>query len=164
MRRAAVAFGAVLLVALPAAAAPIAGVWTLAVSGLMLVCLAAVFLTRRQRLIARLAAGCALAGTLIGSGSAVQAFLAVGADPAYSGRRPMGALALLFALLAGAGGLATRWPAWLRVIVMVGSALLGVVAINLFDINTFYVLAVPFWLLSAALVLVGAPPAEGRAP
>jgi hypothetical protein len=55
--------------------------------------------------------------------------------------------------VAGAGGLlAVRRPAT-GAAVMVVTGLLGAVAINLFYINTYYVLAVPLWLIAAVTAL-----------
>jgi hypothetical protein len=72
----------------------------------------------------------------------------------------LGYAALALSVVAGAGGLlAVRRPA-AGAAVMVATGLLGAVAINLFYINTYYVLAVPLWLVAAAAALASAPARE----
>jgi hypothetical protein len=101
-----------------------------------------------------LALSCALLGSAIGVASAIQAFAAVGANADYRARLPFGAAALMLALAAGGAGVAAgRYPAR-GAALMVLAGLAGVVAINLYDINTAYDFAVPFWLLGALLSLV----------
>lgn len=98
----------------------------------------------------------ALLGSAIGVLSAIQALLAVGGAPTYSARLWAGWAALILAALTGAGGLvALRRPGLASGLIAV-AGLLGAVAINLFYINTFYVLAVPFWLVAAMLGLLAA--------
>jgi hypothetical protein len=92
------------------------------------------WLARRRR---RGTAAVALAGTAIGVLSAAQALARN--DPSEP-RWFLGVAALLLALVAGANrGKATT----------VTAALLGAVAINLLDINTFYLAAVPCWFVAA---------------
>ncbi len=103
--------------------------------------------TRRGR-IAQLAGVC---GGLVGAGSTLAAFGAVGDQPAYAARATFGWLALALALGALVGGLlVSSRPVTARVLLL-GGSLLGFIAINLFYINTFYVLAVPLCWFSAAL-------------
>jgi len=90
-------------------------------------------------------------------GSAISAFVAVGADPAYSVRLWAGWLALLMAVLASVAALfMTTRPAAAGLTMLIGG-FAGFVCINLFYINTFYGLAVPLWIVSAALALISAP-------
>lgn len=96
----------------------------------------------------------ALLGGIIGVSSAVQALLAVGTQPVYQERVAFGWAALVLALLAtGAVGLARHRPGVAGAI-MVVDGLLGLGAILLFYINTWYALAVPCWLLAAALIIM----------
>jgi drug/metabolite transporter (DMT)-like permease len=107
-------------------------------------------------------AALAVLGSLIGGGSAVQALVVVGRDPAYQSRLSAGLAALLAALLAAAAALLFgRRPGRTGLLILL-SGIVGVVAISLFYINTFYVLAAPFWLASAMLSL--ADWAFNRAP
>ncbi len=95
-------------------------------------------------------------GGIIGLVSAISAFVAVGADPAYSVRLWAGWLALLLAVLAGVAALfMTTRPAAAGLTMLIGG-FAGFVCINLFYINTFYGLAVPLWIVAAALALISA--------
>jgi hypothetical protein len=92
-------------------------------------------------------------GSLLGVASAIQALLVVGRDPAYQGRLPAGLAALFAALLATAAALVFgKRPGRAGVLILL-SAVVGVLAINLFYINTFYVVAAPIWLAGAILSL-----------
>ncbi len=95
-------------------------------------------------------------GGIIGLVSAISAFVAVGADPAYSARLWAGWLALLLAVLAGGAAVfITTRPATVGLMMSIGG-FAGFVCINFFYINTFYGLAAPFWIVSAALALISA--------
>jgi len=88
--------------------------------------------------------------------SSISAFVAVGADPAYSTRLWAGWLALLLAALAGVAALfMTVRPIAASLTMLIGG-LVGLVCINLFYINTFYGLAVPLWIIATALALSSA--------
>jgi hypothetical protein len=94
-------------------------------------------------------------GGLMGVGSATHALLVVGADPIYSQRVSLGWLAL--ALAGAAGGVGLLVPTH-RVIMALGiliNAVLGTAAMYAFWINTFYILAVPFWLAEALGLAIG---------
>ncbi len=95
-------------------------------------------------------------GGIIGLGSAISAFVMVGADPAYSARLWLGWLALLLAVVSGGAALLiyTRPVAASLTMLIAGCA--GFVCINFFYINTFYGLAVPLWIIGAALALIRA--------
>src|SRR5690349_5508280 len=87
----------------------------------------------------------AILGGVIGVSSAIQALLTVGNQPVYQERVAFGWAALILALLAtGAVGLARTRPG-VAVAIMVVDGLLGLGAILLFYINTWYALAVPCW-------------------
>jgi hypothetical protein len=95
-------------------------------------------------------------GGIIGLVSAISAFVAVGADPAYSARIWAGWLALVLAALAGVAAIfITRRP-FAAILTMLISGVLGFLSINLFYINTFYVLAIVPWLIAAALAVLTA--------
>jgi hypothetical protein len=54
-------------------------------------------------------------------------------------------------VLGSVGGILTLRRRYLGALVIVLAAIVGGVAINLFSINTFDVLAVPLWLIAAIL-------------
>ncbi len=86
---------------------------------------------------------CALLGSLLGVGNAALALVVVGSNLAYQNRLSAGLVALLAAVLTGVGGLvAGTHPARGAGIILLNGAM-GAVAINLFYINTFSLLAVP---------------------
>ena len=96
----------------------------------------------------------AILGGVIGVSSAGQALLAVGNQPVYQDRVAFGWAALVLALFAtGAIGLARTRPG-VAAVIMIVDGLLGLGAILLFYINTWYALAVPCWLLAAALIFM----------
>jgi hypothetical protein len=97
-----------------------------------------------------------IAGGIIGLVSAISAFGAVGADPEYSTRLWAGWLALLLAVVAGVAGLfLSRRPAMASLTMLI-AGFAGFACINLFYINTMFVLAVPLWIAAAVLALVSA--------
>ena len=98
----------------------------------------------------------ALLGGLIGVANAIWALVAVGGEPAYAGRVLFGWAALLLALLAGAAGFLARTRPGLAGLISVVAGVLGFVAINLYYINTFYVLALLFWLAAGVVGLIAA--------
>ena len=137
-----------LLVLLPVAAMPLLGWWVLAISALLLLLLlfqVGAAWTRRLVLLT------GAIGGIIGVVNAGAALLTVGGDPVYSTRVGFGWSALVLALVAAIGGLmaTTRPRAGAAVMLLTGLA--GTVLINLFSINTFYVLAMVFWLLGTVL-------------
>ena len=95
-------------------------------------------------------------GGIIGLGSAISAFIMVGADPMYSARLWVGWLALLLAVVAAGSALLIQSHPVAASITMVITGFSGFVCINLFYINTFYGLAVPLWIIGAALALISA--------
>ena len=95
-------------------------------------------------------------GGIIGLGSAISAFVMVGADPAYSVRLWLGWLALLLAVVAGGAALSIHTRPVAASLAMLIAGFAGFVCINIFYINTFYGLAVPLWIIGAALALIGA--------
>ena len=92
-------------------------------------------------------------GALIGVFSAISSFVAVGSDPLYSSRLWAGGASLLLAIVAGGAALFMSRRPVAASLVMLGSGIVGFLCINLFYINTFYVLAVPLWILGAVVTL-----------
>jgi hypothetical protein len=89
-----------------------------------------------------------VAGGVIAIASVVSALLAVGGNPQYQSRLWVAWLALALSLLAGiAAILIVRRPVAAS-IVMSLSGLAGFLCINLYYINTWYVLALPIWLIA----------------
>jgi len=104
----------------------------------------------------QIAAILALAGGAVAVWSAAVALAQVGADPAYQDRIAFGWAALVLGILTTAGVFLVARPPLAATTLLIGS-LAGGVAINLFYINTFYVLALPLWWAAALLVAVGRP-------
>jgi hypothetical protein len=97
--------------------------------------------------------GIALIGSIIGVVSALQALIAVGNQPPYSDRMALGILALVMAADVTILPLAMRSRPRIAALVMVTSGIGGALAINLFYINTYYLLALP--LPAGAALLAG---------
>jgi hypothetical protein len=95
-------------------------------------------------------------GGIVGLVSAITAFVAVGGEAAYSARLWAGWAALLLALAATAAAVLISNRPTLASLAMLISGILGFVCINLFYINTFYVVAVPLWIVATALALISA--------
>jgi hypothetical protein len=95
-----------------------------------------------------------LVAGLVAAGSAVSALTAVGRDPLYQPRLGFGLTALLLAgvTLLGAWDAQTH-PVRGAVSMLVAGGL-GTLAINLYYIDTLYVLAVPLWMVGALLALL----------
>jgi hypothetical protein len=94
-----------------------------------------------------------LAGGLLAAGSAVSALLAVGRDPLYEPRLGFGIAALLLAGVTGLAALDVLAHPGRGALLMLGAGALGAVSINLYYINTLYVLALPLWLLGTLAAL-----------
>lgn len=109
--------------------------------------------TRRLRMIAIILG--VLAG-IIALISALSAFAAVGGDAAYSTRLWAAWAGLILAVLAGAAALFITTRPIAASIIMLISGIAGFVCMNLFYINTWYVLAIPLWIIAAALGAISA--------
>jgi len=103
-----------------------------------------------------------LLGGVVAAPSAVQALLLVGRDPAYAPRAGLGWAALALALVASLAAVAMRGHPRLLALVTILAALGGGVAINLFYINTFYVVALPLWLVGAAVAAFSPGSSRGQ--
>lgn len=97
-----------------------------------------------------------IVGSIIGVYSGIAAFVAVGGDPAYSSRLWAGWIALILAVIAGLAALLISARPVIASTVMLAGGIVGFVCINLFYINTFYFLAIPFWIVGAVLGFIGA--------
>lgn len=104
-----------------------------------------------------------LLGALVGlsaAGYALVVYLVEGtngmANP-YASRVGFGIAAFLLAALAGVGAFVVLARPLRGSVLLVLGSLLGLVAISLFYINTWYVLTVPLCVLGAILALASAP-------
>jgi len=103
----------------------------------------------------RIGAWLSLIGCGVAVASVVRGFLEIGGDPAYQGRLAFGVAALLLGALAGiAAFLPGMRPAMASVVIIV-AGILGFAATLPWYINTFYVAALPLWIVGAALLLFG---------
>jgi hypothetical protein len=153
--------GILVLALLPLAVVPLVGTSAAAVSALIVTLVACMLLARRIGWVSRpmwwttAVAALGVLGGVVGAGSAVYALVAVGGTALYVQRVGMGFAALVLAAIAGVGSLIAGQKPVAGAAVVVVAGLAGAVAINLFYINTFYVLAVPFWLIAAVVALMG---------
>lgn len=150
-----VLIGALSLLAL--AASPVLGtsVAYMVAAFIAVVGIASVILGQRSRSWPATSLG--LLGGLVAAGSAIFALRLHSGDVFYGGREVFGWAALLLGLAAFVGALLIRTRPGAAAALLVGGSLLGFVAINLFDINTPYFLAVPLCAVAAALARGGRP-------
>ena len=94
--------------------------------------------------------------SLIGVLSAISALSAVGGDPAYSARLWAGWASLVLALLAGVATVFMTTRPRAASLTMLISGMIGFVCINLFFIDTFYMLAIKLWFLGTILAWISA--------
>ena len=94
--------------------------------------------------------------SLIGVLSAISAFNTVGSDPAYSYRLWAGWASLVLAILAGIAAILIAMRPRVASLTMLISGMVGFVCINLFFIDTFYILAIQLWFLSTILACISA--------
>jgi len=95
-----------------------------------------------------------LLGALVAIPNAVFAITEVGHLPGYGTRVGFGWAALGFGILGAASGVLALARPRLASLGMFIAAVGGGVAISLFYINTFYLVAVPLWLLGALIALL----------
>jgi hypothetical protein len=158
----------IVLVLLPVAAAPLVGTSVAAVSAVMVVLVVGILFARARGWRPGLrwtvaVAALTLLGGVIGVVSAASGLLAVQGVVPYTERVGFGYAALVLAVIAGAAGLsAAKWSRASAAII-VGAGVAGAVAINLFYINTYYLLAVPPWLTAAVAALMAPPSQAGNA-
>ena len=154
------------LAVVAALATMVAGLWMLGVSAVILLLLVARVLIAPQGgwWWRWGAVPLGLLGGLVGMASALTALVAVG-DMAGSGERAgWGWAALVLAALAAAGAAVARARPRLACAALIAGSSLGMAAMSLFDINTFYVAAVPLCWIAAALALLGARPPDVSEP
>jgi hypothetical protein len=94
----------------------------------------------------------AILGGVIGVSSAIQALMTVGNQPVYQDRAVFGWAALMLAITATGSAALARTRPGMAGLVMVVDGLLGLGAMLLFYINTWYAVAVPCWILAAVLM------------
>jgi hypothetical protein len=146
-----------ILALLVIAAAPFLGTWVL-VAGAVLILLAAVSAGRGAIWIS-LATALGLLGGLAGAASALAALRAHAGDPLYTDRTALGLAALVLALAVAASSLLIPPHPRLAAALLIPGSLLGFSAINLYDINTLYILILPTCWLAAVLALAARPSA-----
>lgn len=95
-------------------------------------------------------------GGIVGLFNAIFAFIAVGGDPAYSYRLWADWAALVLAVLAGVSALFIFTRPVLASFVMLILGIAGFFCINLFYINTFYILAPLLWIIGLVVALISA--------
>lgn len=86
----------------------------------------------------------------------VSGFMDIGADPLYQSRAGFGVAALALGIIAGVSGYLPRLHPAAASALMFVAGTLGFVATLPWYINTFYVAALPLWIIGAALMLAGA--------
>jgi hypothetical protein len=99
----------------------------------------------------------AILGGVIGVSSAIHALMTAGNQPVYQDRAVFGWAALILAITATGSAALARTRPGVAGLVMVVDGLLGLGAMLLFYINTWYAVAVPCWILAAVLMFT-----EGR--
>jgi len=90
----------------------------------------------------------------LGALSAISALSAVGADPAYSARLWAGWASLVLVILAGIAAILITTRPRAASLTMLISGIIGFVCINLFFIDTYYLLAIQLWFLSTILACI----------
>jgi hypothetical protein len=92
--------------------------------------------------------------SLIGIFSTISAISVVGGDPAYSFRLWAGWASLVLAILAGIAAILITTRPRAASLTMLISGMLGFVCINLYYIDTFYMVAVQLWIIATLLAWV----------
>jgi uncharacterized membrane protein HdeD (DUF308 family) len=101
--------------------------------------------------------------SVIGVLSAISAFSTVGSDPAYSYRLWAGWASLVLAILAGVAAIFMTTHPRTASLTMLISGILGFICINLFYIDTFYMLAVPIWFIATLLAWISTTTSASKA-
>lgn len=92
----------------------------------------------------------------IGVLSAISALSSVGADLAYSARLWAGWASLILAILAGIAAILITIHPRAASLTMLISGMLGFVCINLYYIDTLYMVAIRLWFLGTILACISA--------
>ncbi len=93
------------------------------------------------------------AGGVIAIASVISALLTVGGNPQYQSRLSIAWLTLALSLLAAIAAIFIVRRPVAASIVMALSGLVGFFCINLYYINTWYILALPIWLVALILAV-----------
>jgi hypothetical protein len=101
--------------------------------------------------------------SVIGVLSAISPLSAVGADPAYSARLWAGWASLVLAILGGVAAISITTRPRPASLIMFSSGMLGFICINLYSIDTFYLLAIPLWLIGTLLAWISAETSASEA-
>ena len=104
----------------------------------------------------RIGAFLGLLGGVVAVVSVANGFAAIGDDPLYQSRSAFGVAALALGVLAGIVGFWPRISPAVAAALMVGAGLVGFLITLVWYINTLYVVALPFWIVGAALLLTQA--------
>jgi hypothetical protein len=99
----------------------------------------------------------------IGILSAISALSAVGADPAYNARLWAGWASLILAILAGVAAILITTRPRPASLLMLISGILGFVCVNLYYIDTWYMLAIPLWFIGTLLAWISAETSASEA-
>ena len=110
----------------------------------------------------RIALMLAITGSAVGLICSISALATVGFDPAYSSRDWVGWIALLLAIVPSIALMLLRRRPIVASLIMLVSGLGGFVCINLFYINTWYALAIPFWIAATVLAIISVRAAARR--
>lgn len=153
MRRTLLLLAAVVLLVIPLAAIPLLGTSAVIVTPVLAVVFAVGYLWQSGG--RGLGVGLAMLGAVVGGANAVLALVRVGGNPNYHARVGFGWAALVLALIARLTPLMRGQRRVLASVLTAGAGLSGAVASTLFDIDTFYVVAVPLWLASPMVLLAG---------
>jgi hypothetical protein len=103
----------------------------------------------------RIGAILGLIGGVVAVVCVISGFAAIGADPLYQSRAGFGVAALALGGVAGISGFLPRLHPTAAGALMLVAGILGFLATLPWYINTYYVAALPLWLIGAALVLAG---------
>jgi hypothetical protein len=107
----------------------------------------------------RIGAFLGLVGGALAVVCVVSGFMDIGADPLYQSRMGFGVAALALGIIAGISGFLPRLHPAAASVLMFVAGTLGFLATLPWYINTFYIAALPLWIVGAALML-----AAGFAP
>lgn len=91
--------------------------------------------------------------------SVANGFVAVGGDPRYEARAIFAIMALVLGIVAAVSGFIPRLHPAAASGLMLGAGILGFLATLPWYINSYYVVALPLWLVGAVALIAG-----GRAP
>lgn len=94
-------------------------------------------------------------GGIVAVLSVANGFVSVGADPVYRSRAFFAIVALVLGIIAAVSGFLPRTHPAVAAALMLAAGTLGFLATLPWYINTFYVMALPLWIIGAALLVAG---------